>query len=81
MVVSVYGIGQLRFESDLSSMLPEGNPAIEDYNVLQNEFQSGDSTIIAVKIDSIEPGGVYDIRDPQVIERVLIHPNLPTRGE
>ncbi|ASJ09724.1 MFS transporter [Thermococcus siculi] len=70
MVVSVYGIGQLRFESDLSTMLPEGTPAIADYNILQNEFQSGDSTIIAVKIDSIEPGGVYDIRDPEVIEAV-----------
>ncbi|WP_206206156.1 hydrophobe/amphiphile efflux-3 (HAE3) family transporter [Thermococcus indicus] len=70
LVVSIYGMSQLRFESDLSSMLPEGNPAIDDYNALQNEFQSGDSTIIVVKIDSIEPGGVYDIRDPQVIEAV-----------
>jgi hydrophobe/amphiphile efflux-3 (HAE3) family protein len=70
LVVSVYGIGQLHFENDLSTMLPEGNPTIKDYNTLQNEFQSGDSTIIAVKINSLEPGGVYDVRDPQVIEAI-----------
>ncbi|AFL95299.1 hypothetical protein CL1_1096 [Thermococcus cleftensis] len=70
LIVSAYGIQSLRFESDLSSMLPEGDPAIKDYNALQNEFQSGDSTLIVVKIDSIEPGGVYDVRDPKVIEAI-----------
>lgn len=70
LVVSIYGMSQLHFESDLSSMLPEDNPAIDDYTALQNEFQSGDSTIIVVKIDSIEPGGVYDVRDPEVIEAI-----------
>ncbi|NJE46158.1 MFS transporter [Thermococcus sp. GR7] len=70
LVVSIYGIQNLRFESDLRSMLPEGHPAIDDYTTLQNEFQSGDSTIIVVKVSSIEPGGVYDVRDPQVIQAI-----------
>ncbi|WP_198362069.1 hydrophobe/amphiphile efflux-3 (HAE3) family transporter [Thermococcus radiotolerans] len=70
LVVSIYGIQNLRFESDLRTMLPENHPAITDYTTLQNEFQSGDSTLIVVKVDSIEPGGVYDIRDPKVIEAV-----------
>ncbi|WP_199920107.1 hydrophobe/amphiphile efflux-3 (HAE3) family transporter [Thermococcus piezophilus] len=70
LVVSIYGIQNLRFESDLRSMLPEGHPAIEDYNTFQNEFQSSDSALIVVKVDSIEPRGVYDIRDPQVIQAI-----------
>jgi len=70
LVVSFYGIQSLRFESDLRSMLPEGHPAIADYTTLQNEFQSGDSTLIVVKINSIESGGVYDVRDPAVIEAI-----------
>ena len=70
LVLSLYGIQNLRFESDLRSMLPEGHPAIADYTTLQNEFQSGDSTLIVVKINSVQSGGVYDVRDPEVIEAI-----------
>lgn len=70
LVVSFYGIQSLHFESDLRSMLPEGHPAIADYTTLQNEFQSGDSTLIIVKINSITSGGVYDVRDPEVIKAI-----------
>ncbi|NJE05477.1 MFS transporter [Thermococcus sp. M36] len=70
LVVSIYGIQNLRFESDLRSMLPEGHPSITDYTTLQNEFQGGDSALIVVKINSIEQGGVYDVRDPRVIEAI-----------
>lgn len=67
LVLSLYGIQNLRFESGLRGMLPENHPAIDDYTALQNEFQGGDSTLIMVKVSSIEPGGVYDVRDPGVI--------------
>ncbi|ASJ10639.1 MFS transporter [Thermococcus sp. P6] len=70
LVLSGYGIQKLRFESDINSMLPENHPAINDYKTFQNEFQGGDSVLIMVKVDSIRPGGVYDIRDPEVIKSI-----------
>ncbi len=61
LVLSLYGIQNLRFESGLrGGMLPENHPAIDDYTALQNEFQGGgDSTLIMVKVSSIEPGGAF----------------------
>ncbi|MBC7094084.1 hydrophobe/amphiphile efflux-3 (HAE3) family transporter [Thermococcus sp.] len=80
LIVSIYGIQQLEFESDLTKQLPQDLPAVKDYLTLQNEFQSGDSALIIVKVNSIEEEGVYDIRDPEVIrsiheleERLRVH--------
>ena len=70
LIVSIYGIQQLKFESDLTKQLPQDLPAVKDYLTLQNEFQSGDSALIIVKVNSIEEGGVYDIRDPEVIRSI-----------
>jgi len=70
LIVSIYGIQQLKFESDLTKQLPQDLPAVKDYLTLQNEFQSGDSALIIVKVASIEEGGVYDIRDPKVIKTI-----------
>ncbi|AIF69964.1 MFS transporter [Palaeococcus pacificus DY20341] len=70
LILSGYGITQLKFESDLSKQLPEDLQAVKDYETLQNEFQSGDVAIIIVKVKSIEKGGVYDIRDPAVIQSI-----------
>ncbi|USH00266.1 hydrophobe/amphiphile efflux-3 (HAE3) family transporter [Thermococcus argininiproducens] len=70
LIVSFYGIQQLRFESDITKQLPEDLPAVKDYLTLQNEFQSGDSAIIIVRVNSIQEGGVYDIRDPEVIKAI-----------
>ncbi|USS41208.1 hydrophobe/amphiphile efflux-3 (HAE3) family transporter [Thermococcus aggregans] len=70
LVLSVYGIQMLEFESDLTKQLPQDLPAVKDYLTLQNEFQSGDSVLIIVKVTSIEEGGVYDIRDPEVIRAI-----------
>ncbi|RLF79211.1 hypothetical protein DRN44_09290, partial [Thermococci archaeon] len=49
LIVSIYGIQQLKFESDLTKQLPQDLPAVKDYLTLQNEFQSGDSALIIVK--------------------------------
>ncbi|WP_048147926.1 hydrophobe/amphiphile efflux-3 (HAE3) family transporter [Palaeococcus ferrophilus] len=68
LIVSLYGIQKLEFESDITKQLPEDVDAVKDYITLQNTFQGGGSTLIIVKVGSIEEGGVYDIRDPQVIE-------------
>ncbi|WP_456326782.1 hydrophobe/amphiphile efflux-3 (HAE3) family transporter [Palaeococcus sp. (in: euryarchaeotes)] len=70
LIVSIYGIQNLRFEGDLTKQLPQDLPAVRDYLTLQNEFQSGDSALIIVKVASIEEGGVYDIRDPRVIQAI-----------
>ncbi|ALV63668.1 Transport protein [Thermococcus sp. 2319x1] len=70
LVLSVYGVQLLEFESDLTKQLPQDLPAVRDYLTLQNEFQSGDSALIIVKVASIEEGGVYDIRDPEVIKSI-----------
>ena len=70
LVVSIYGIQNLQFETDLYKELPQNLQSIKDYQILQNEFQGGDNVIIIVKISSIEEGGVYDIRDPRVIDSV-----------
>ena len=70
LVISFYGIKMLEFESDLTKQLPQDLPAVRDYLTLQNEFQSGDSALIIVKVVSIEEGGVYDIRDPEVIRAI-----------
>ncbi|WP_461865973.1 hydrophobe/amphiphile efflux-3 (HAE3) family transporter [Thermococcus sp.] len=70
LVISVYGIQNLQFESDLYKELPQDLQSIKDYEILQNEFQGGDNVIIVVKISDIEEGGVYDIRDPQVINSI-----------
>lgn len=68
LIVSFYGIQKLKFESDMTKQLPEDVEAVKDYIELQNTFQGGGSTLIIVKVESIEEGGVYDIRDPRVIE-------------
>ena len=70
LILSSYGITKLSFESDLSKQLPEDLKAVKDYYALQDEFQSGDAAIIIVKVNSIEEGGVYDIRDPEVIQAI-----------
>ncbi len=70
LVVSIYGIQNLQFESDLYKELPQDLQSIKDYEILQNEFQGGDNVIIVVKISNIEEGGVYDIRDPRVIKSI-----------
>ncbi|EHR79827.1 MFS transporter [Thermococcus litoralis DSM 5473] len=70
LILSLYGVQLLEFESDLTKQLPQDLPAVRDYLTLQNEFQSGDSALIIVKVASIEEGGVYDIRDPEVIKSI-----------
>ncbi|NJE11832.1 hydrophobe/amphiphile efflux-3 (HAE3) family transporter [Thermococcus sp. LS2] len=70
LILSFYGMTKLSFESDLSKQLPENLKAVKDYYALQDEFQSGDVAIIIVKVNSVEEGGVYDIRDPQVIQAI-----------
>ncbi|RLF91077.1 MFS transporter [Thermococci archaeon] len=66
LILSAYGLTQLRFESDLSKQLPEDLEAVKSYFILQNEFGTGDSALIYVKIKSTEE--VSDIRDPKLIE-------------
>lgn len=68
LIVSLYGIQKLEFESDITKQLPKDVDAVRDYLTLQNTFQGGSSTLIIVKVGSIDEGGVYDIRDPRVIE-------------
>lgn len=70
LILSFYGIQNLQFEGDVTKQLPQNLPAVKDYLTLQNEFQSGSSALIVVKINSIKEGGVYDIRDPQVIQAI-----------
>ncbi|ADT84783.1 hydrophobe/amphiphile efflux-3 (HAE3) family transporter [Thermococcus barophilus] len=70
LVVSFYGIAQLKFETNLANQLPENLPAVQDYFTVQNEFQSNEVLIVVVKIKDIKEGGVYDIRDPQVIQGI-----------
>ncbi|MDK2870288.1 MAG: uncharacterized protein PWP39_1523 [Pyrococcus sp.] len=68
LVLSGYGLTQLRFESDLSKQLPEDLEAVKDYFALQNEFNAGSSALIYVKIESTK--SVVDVRDPRVIEAI-----------
>ncbi|MFA4640876.1 hydrophobe/amphiphile efflux-3 (HAE3) family transporter [Pyrococcus kukulkanii] len=65
LILSAYGLTQLRFESDLSKQLPEDLEAVKSYFTLQNEFGTGGSALIYVKIKSTEE--VSDIRDPRII--------------
>ncbi|AFK22015.1 hydrophobe/amphiphile efflux-3 (HAE3) family transporter [Pyrococcus sp. ST04] len=66
LILSAYGLTQLRFESDLSKQLPSDLEAVKSYFTLQNEFGAGGSALIYVKIKSTEE--VSDIRDPRVIQ-------------
>ncbi|GAB6103167.1 hydrophobe/amphiphile efflux-3 (HAE3) family transporter [Thermococcus atlanticus] len=70
LIVSIYGLQSLQFETDLYKELPQNLQPIKDYQILQNEFMGGDNVIIVVKISGISEGGVYDIRDPKVIKSV-----------
>ncbi|CAB50583.1 hydrophobe/amphiphile efflux-3 (HAE3) family transporter [Pyrococcus abyssi] len=66
LILSAYGITQLRFETDLSKQLPEDLEAVKSYFTLQNEFGGSGSALIYVKIKNND--NVVDIRDPKIIE-------------
>ncbi|AEH25014.1 hydrophobe/amphiphile efflux-3 (HAE3) family transporter [Pyrococcus yayanosii] len=69
LVLSFYGMSQLQFESDLSKQLPSDLKAVQDYYTLQNEFGSGGSALVLVRIKGTG-SDVVDIRDPRVIKAI-----------
>lgn len=68
-----YGATSVHFQGDFEEMMPQDLPVFVLEDKVANEFGSGESIIIAVKLDeeTTAKNIVRDVRDPQVISSVV----------
>ena len=77
LLVGVFGVTKVAMESDLSKMYPQDLEIFKLADKVNDNFGSSDASFILIRIEDGKKGGVYDIRDPKVIEFVTdIQKNL-----
>ncbi len=70
LILAISGLQTLVFSPGVSGeSLPSDMDVIEDDNIIEKEFVSGDQTLAIVRITDISEG-ITDIRDPRVFEAV-----------
>ena len=63
-----FGITKISMQSNLDEMMPQDLEVYQISDKIKDNFGGQDVSLILLKIEGSEKNGVYDIRDPRVLE-------------
>ncbi len=69
-ITTVLGIGisKVSMQSDMDQMMPQDLEIFKVEDRIQDNFGGQDGSFVLIRIEEPEENGVYDIRDPRIIE-------------
>ncbi|MCW8966736.1 MAG: MMPL family transporter [Candidatus Pacearchaeota archaeon] len=66
-----FGLFNISMQSDMDKMMPQDLEIFRIADRIQDNFGGQDSSIILIKVNGVEKGGVYDIRDPAILKFLI----------